>query len=139
MRHKIPLRKGGKGGCKLVLMKMGNNPGKTQPPKSPFIKGDLKGLTFLFFWSANLISLIKKLIMKYLLEMIRIPRFILLISPSLAQSVITQLLPLYPPPEGDKGGGGANRSAELTTKSEPADGIGEITCLKRQPHLCNFS
>ncbi len=37
----IPLRKGGKGGCKLVLMKMGNNPGKTQPPMSPFVKGDL--------------------------------------------------------------------------------------------------
>jgi len=36
---------GGKGGCKLVLMKMGNNPGKTQPPESPFIKGDLKGLS----------------------------------------------------------------------------------------------
>jgi len=53
MRHKIPLRKGGKGGCKLVLMKMGNNHGKTQPPKSPFIKGDLKELTFLFFWSDN--------------------------------------------------------------------------------------
>ena len=32
----------GLGGCKLVLVKMGNNHGKTQPPESPFIKGDLK-------------------------------------------------------------------------------------------------
>jgi len=40
-----PLTKGDRGGCKLVLVKMGNNPGKTQPLKSPFVKGDLKGLT----------------------------------------------------------------------------------------------
>jgi len=26
-------------------MKMGNSPEKTQPPESPFIKGDLNGIT----------------------------------------------------------------------------------------------
>src|SRR3972149_12005487 len=26
-------------------MKMGNSPGKTQPPESPFVKGDLNGIT----------------------------------------------------------------------------------------------
>ena len=39
-----PLEKGA-GGCKLVLMKMGNRPEKTQPPESPFIKGDSVGIT----------------------------------------------------------------------------------------------
>jgi len=39
-----PLTKGDKGGCKLVLVKMGNSHGKTQPPESPFIKGDCIGI-----------------------------------------------------------------------------------------------
>jgi len=34
---KSPLEKGAQGVVKL--------PGKTQPPKSPFINGDLKGIT----------------------------------------------------------------------------------------------
>jgi len=35
----------GLGGCKLVLMKMGNSPEKTQPPESPWLaKGDLNGI-----------------------------------------------------------------------------------------------
>jgi len=36
---------GDKGGCKLVLVKTGITPEKTQPPESPFAKGDLKGIT----------------------------------------------------------------------------------------------
>jgi len=36
--QKSPLEKGGKGGCKII-------PEKTQPPESPFVKGDLTGLT----------------------------------------------------------------------------------------------
>jgi len=35
--HKIPLRKGGKGVVKIQ--------GEKQPPKSPFVKGNLAGLT----------------------------------------------------------------------------------------------
>ena len=42
--------------CTRGVLRSCINPGKTQPPKSPFIKGDLKGLTFLFFWSDNYIS-----------------------------------------------------------------------------------
>ena len=41
---KSPLKKGDRGGCKIVLVKMGNSQGKTQPPESPFVKGDLSGL-----------------------------------------------------------------------------------------------
>jgi len=39
----VPLRRGIKGedrGCKLVLVKTGITVGKTQPPDSPFSKGD---------------------------------------------------------------------------------------------------
>jgi len=39
-----PPQKRGPGGCKLVLMKMGNSQEKTQPPESPFIKGDCIGI-----------------------------------------------------------------------------------------------
>jgi len=44
----VPLQRGIKGeagGCKLVLMKMGNSLEKTQPPESPFAKGDLNGIS----------------------------------------------------------------------------------------------
>jgi len=41
MKRKIPLRKGGKGVVKL--------PRKTQPPESPFIKGDYEGLIYFLF------------------------------------------------------------------------------------------
>ena len=45
----IPLRRGIKGedwGCKLVLVKTGITQGKTQPPESPFVKGDCVGITY---------------------------------------------------------------------------------------------